>query len=137
MLPKTLWVLRGVHGTGKTTLAEIMVRQLGGVIVDVNQLMVEPDTGFRFDRRNLRELYAACDRKIQEAMALGLPHVYVTNTCPALAQVERYEQMALRYGYSFSCLTMHTMHGNPHGVPVPALQRLSQSFEYPVTRIAA
>ena len=84
-------VLRGVSGAGKTTLA----RQLGGPVVEADDLFVSDGGAYAFDPRRLTEAHGQCFRRwcglmSQSRSAEGTVVAVVANTGISAAEISPY-----------------------------------------------
>lgn len=149
-LMKTLWLIRGVPGCGKTTLATQIAKGLYGDAWDdecpppANDVFVrihEANDYFyvngewRFDLSRVPEAFDDCLDRTNKAMAEEVTHVFVTNPFPKLQQMVPYEQLAKKYGYTVNIITCNTFHRNVHNVPIKTMQTMRTGFEHPKTNI--
>ena len=78
MKRRTLYLVRGLPGSGKSSLA----RQLApGQVYSADDLFYELGDGtYAFDPTKLKAAHALCEKRVAQAMAAGVPVVAVANT---------------------------------------------------------
>lgn len=136
---RTLTIIRGPSGTGKSTIA----RHLGGVArenwYESDMFFLHPETGeYRFDARSLGAAHRWCHNGVEMAMRNGLETVIVSNTFCPVKDMAGYLDLAAQYGYAvriirsprpWDILNMNSR--NEHSVPRVALERqLSRYVEH-------
>ncbi len=136
-MAKTLYLIRGLPGTGKSTIARALIE---GLIVTHGQAMWhEADTYFallgHFDASKLGEAHAACQQGCEATMHRGVP-IIVANTFTRLWEMDAYRKLAEVYGYTVTTITVSTdlddaslAARNVHGVPVETITRMRARWE--------
>jgi predicted kinase len=115
---KTLFILRGVPGSGKTSLAE----SLGGVYFEADKFfMINGE--YKFDYTKLKQAHDLCRHSTEAAMSIGHERVIVSNTFTTEDQMHPYLDLAKDYGYRVVSLVIENRHGNKsiHDVPEETL----------------
>jgi predicted kinase len=115
---KTLFILRGVPGSGKTSLAE----SLGGVYFEADKFfMINGE--YKFDYTKLKQAHDLCRHSTEAAMSIGHERVIVSNTFTTEEQMHPYLDLAKDYGYRVVSLVIENRHGNKsiHDVPEESL----------------
>ena len=122
---KTLFLLRGLPGAGKSTLAD----SLGIDYVEADMFFMQ-DGEYKFDGAKLKEAHEWCQGRVRKIMELGMS-VAVANTFTQEWEMEPYLEMAEEFGYRVNSLIVENRHGgeNTHGVPEEALTRMRNRFE--------
>ena len=128
---KTLFLLRGLPGSGKTTLAN----QLGGSLVEADRyFMVYGE--YKFDASKLKEAHAWCRNQVKEWMetndrGFDVPRIVVSNTFTQEWEMKPYYDLAKEYGYIVFSLIVENRHGgqNVHNVPEEVIDRMRTRFE--------
>jgi predicted kinase len=130
---KNLYLLRGIPGAGKSTLA----KQLGGSHFETDTFfMVEGE--YKFDPTKLRKAHEWCQSQIELAMinnhvTTGLDNsdIVVSNTFTQAWEMDAYNELAKQYGYRVFSIIVENRHGgvNQHNVPEDKLQMMKERFE--------
>lgn len=133
MTNKNLYLLRGIPGAGKSTLA----KQFGDAHFETdNYFMVDGE--YKFDPTKLRDAHAWCLGEVELAMILnhttyGLDasDIVVSNTFTQEWEMEKYYKLAEAYGYRVFSIIVENRHGgvNQHNVPEDKLQAMKDRFE--------
>lgn len=113
MEQKILYILRGVPGCGKSTVA----KSLGSVVCEADQYFMQ-EGQYRFDPTQLVEAHKYCFNKCELALQNNVPIVVVSNTSVRAEDVETYRELGLKYEYNVFVLTVENWHGgiDVHGV---------------------
>ena len=125
---KTLIILRGVSGSGKTTFAEYLVSMLNKSyeceIFSADNYFYK-NGKYEFDASKLSEAHSQCKQNTKGAMKDAVSLVIVANTNTSEWEYKPYVDMANEYGYSVVSLVVENLHGgkNVHGVPDEVLQK--------------
>ncbi len=130
---KNLYLLRGIPGAGKSTLA----KQLGDSHFETDTFfMVEGE--YKFDPTKLRKAHEWCQSQIELAMinnhvTAGLDNsdIVVSNTFTQAWEMDAYNELAKQYGYRVFSIIVENRHGgvNQHNVPENKLQMMKERFE--------
>ena len=128
---KTLYLLRGVPGAGKSTLA----KSLGGVHFETDTYFME-NGEYKFDPTKLKDAHRWCQDSVNTAMILnhtaGLNEtIVVSNTFTQEWEMEPYFELAKTYDYKVFSLIVENRHGgvNQHNVPEEKIQSMKDRFE--------
>ena len=130
-MTKELFLLRGLPGSGKTTLAN----QLGGSLVEADRyFMVYGD--YKFDASKLKEAHAWCREQVQNWMetngrGFDVPRIVVSNTFTQEWEMKPYYDLAKEHGYMVFSLIVENRHGgqNVHNVPEDKIEQMRKRFE--------
>lgn len=132
----TVIVMRGIPGSGKTTL--IRKRWPGAVVVSADDHFVGRDGVYRFDPKQLGEAHAECLRRFTSVVSLKGVLVPVTlvvdNTGVSVAEVAPYVALALAYRHEARVVTLRcdpevAHERNVHGVPRHACDRMAELLD--------
>jgi len=141
IMKKTLFILRGLPGSGKTTAAEILADT--GVCVDFmgNENEKYPvctaddyfmhDGEYKWNPSQIGFAHESCQNKCREAMFCQEIKIFVANTNTTAKEMAVYYDMAKEYGYQVVSLIVETRHDgkNVHNVSDEALQKMRNRFE--------
>lgn len=144
-MKKHLIILRGVSGSGKSTVAELLA-DIGvaplygsreGVIVKDRPVSIccaddffMKDGEYKFNPAALGIAHKVCKDKCEKAMKAGEERVIVANTSTTEKEINPYIALAEEYGYMVISLIVENRHGgqNVHGVPSEALDKMVGRF---------
>src|ERR1035437_9039203 len=88
-----LIIIRGLPGSGKTTMAGVLTR-IGYRHFEAD-MFFEVDGMYQYDATRIRDAHAWCQRMTQEALARG-ENVVVSNTFTHLREMQPYLEMEAR-----------------------------------------
>ena len=122
---KELFLLRGLPGAGKTTLA----KSLGGNHIEADKYF-EYEGKYEFDASKLKDAHAWCQNQAYLAMATNWGRIVVSNTFTQEWEMQPYFDLAEKYGYRVYSLIVENRHGgvNQHSVPEEKLVQMKSRF---------
>ncbi len=123
---KELFLLRGLPGAGKSTLA----KSLGGIHFEADMYFVR-DGEYKFDVTKLKEAHEWCRSSVGGLMINEEPRLVVSNTFSQEWEMEAYYKLAETHGYRVYSLIVENRHGgiNEHGVPNDKVEIMKERFE--------
>lgn len=129
-----LLLLRGLPGSGKSTLGEIILKTLSSDTPDVisaDDFFVDSNGNYNFDVTKLKEAHNSSLLRCAEKMKNGVVKIVVANTFTQDWEMKNYFDIAERYNYRVHTLIVENRHGNKniHGVPDEKLGIMKDRFE--------
>ncbi|WP_208861382.1 AAA family ATPase [Leptospira brenneri] len=127
---KTLLALRGIPGSGKTSLAKAISITNGAPIFSIDSYF-ENETGeYNFDYQKNHLAYKECESKTKEALELGVPFVIVDNTFTLKWELEPYIRLANEFEYLFFVVTVENRHGgkNIHQISEEQIEKMKAKY---------
>lgn len=128
---KTLYLLRGLPGAGKSTLAKV----LGGIHIEADQYFME-DGKYKYDHAKIKLAHNYCQTQTAAWMntdgtQVPVDKIIVSNTFTQEWEMKPYYEMAEKYGYRVYSLVVENRHGcgNKHNVPDEVLEKMENRFE--------
>ncbi len=127
-------ILRGVPGSGKTTLAR---KRFPGSpypeFVSADHYFTDPFGTYRFDPAKLPDAHNECLRVCLRHLA-SHRHVVVDNTNVRMFEIAPYYRLAEAFGYEAKVVWVHcdpliAARRNVHGVPVETVLNMARSFD--------
>ena len=129
---KTLFIIRGHPGSGKSTLG-LMIAPCATYSADDWFEMQAHMHGKKYKEvwstEKLEEAHRWCKRSAQTAMAIGASRVAVCNTFVKMEHADPYIELAEEYKYSVSILRCENNFDNVHGVPKQTVETMKQEME--------
>ena len=124
-MAKELYLLRGLPGAGKSTLAE----QLANTHLEAD-MYFSKDGEYKFDATKLKDAHEWCRFECERAMVWNLK-IAVSNTFTQEWEMKAYYDLAKQYGYRVFSIIVENRHGgvNEHNVPAETLEKMKQRFE--------
>ena len=127
MNEKVLYIVRGVPGSGKTTLA----KQLTANVFEADHYFYDNDGNYNFVPSEIKEAHKECQQFVGLAMESGIPKIAVSNTFTQEWEMEPYFELAKKHGFKVFTIVVENRHGgvNQHGVPEDKIQIMKDRFE--------
>ncbi|MCF8423152.1 MAG: ATP-binding protein [Bacteroidia bacterium] len=133
MSPKNaLILLRGLPGSGKTTLAKVLSENNTYPIFSVDDFFTNKVTGeYLFNFKNNHLAYKQCEELTKEAIQQNSTKIFVHNTFTMEWELEPYFKLAAEFNYELFVLTVENYHGkqNTHGVSEEQLQKMADKYK--------
>ena len=129
-----LILLRGVPGSGKTTLGNAILFTNQSNIQDVlsaDNFFINEKGEYIFDFTKLKEAHNDCQVKCAERMRNQFSKIVVANTFTQEWEMEPYFVMAERYNYRIHTVIVENRHGNKniHNVPGEKIEQMIKRFD--------
>lgn len=130
-MDKSVIILRGCPGSGKSTVAELLVFGITTSAICTADDYFMVDGEYKFDSTKLGEAHSACKSKCEKAMTLGVERIVVANTNTTEKEITPYQILAEQYGYMVFTLIIENRHGgkNEHGVPDESIDRMEERLK--------
>lgn len=145
-MAKTLYIIRGIPGSGKSTFAkgllnEFMRTKQTAYHYESDEFFMV-DGEYKFDGSKLGAAHASCFNNIKSAIVGEVENVIVSNTFTTMKEMKDYLDLAERNGYDVkvfrmmgSCtdpdadiLTRFADFKNEHKVPIEVLYNMANRF---------
>jgi predicted kinase len=123
---KILYIVRGIPGAGKSTLASTLSREHYEA-----DMFFERGKGYEFDPTKLKAAHEWCQDMVWMAMKRNELKIVVSNTFTQEWEMEAYYKLAEQYGYQVHSIIVENRHDgvNKHGVPDDKIEQMKNRFE--------
>jgi len=128
---KKLTIVRGLPGSGKSTVARKLRWELGHDHFEADMFFVT-DGKYTFDAALCSEAHKWCKNQCIKSMKAGRS-VVVANTFTAAWQATPYFEMAEEFGYEVEVITCTEDYGSVHNVPDETIARMKSIWEDDIT----
>lgn len=95
---KTLILMRGVSGSGKSTVAKQLANRLGGTLFSTDDFFMK-DGKYHFDQNLIAVNHQRNQARTEEAMSKGESPIIIDNTNSQAWEMKPYYELAQKYGY--------------------------------------
>ncbi len=132
---KIVYIMRGVPGSGKSTIAQEVAQDFNGSVHSTDDFFIEQDGSYNFDRTKLGEAHQSNLEAFGASLEQELPVVIVDNTNIKRWEFEKYVKLAEQRGYVIREVRAPTpeldeaLARNLHGVPEETIKRMLAGFE--------
>lgn len=127
---KTLILLRGLPGAGKTTLAHILSEDGTYPVFSIDSYFLNENGEYHFKFEDNYLAYKACETQTEKALMNSVPKIFVDNTFTLDWEIVPYFKLAKKYNYQIHVVTVENYHGseNVHGVSNEQLQKMAEKY---------
>lgn len=124
---KTIILLRGCPGSGKSSLSKLIN---AGLRVEADQYHMV-DGIYDFKLENIQAAHEWCQQQVNNGMRDGIETIVVSNTFTQLREMEPYFELAKKYKYRVSTLVTENRHRSKdiHNVPEGTIAKMKDRFE--------
>lgn len=121
-----LIIIRGLPGSGKTTLANAIRNNdvWNKRVFEADQYFETPN-GYQFDPNRLKVAHEICQKRTREWLEKGSEKIaIVSNTFTQRWEYEPYLNMAAELGHKVQVIEVHGEFGSIHGVPDESIAKM-------------
>ncbi len=129
---RSIILLRGLPGSGKTSLAGILSEKGKHPVYSVDEYFTDDKSGvYEFDHRSNHLAYSACEENTRKSMMAGAEKIFVDNTFTLEWEMEPYFRLAKEFDYKISVVTVENRHGgrNVHGISSDQLEKMASKYK--------
>jgi predicted kinase len=126
---KQLILLRGLPGSGKSTVAKLFDKALH---FEADMYFLDADGNYQFDASKIKNAHNWCRHSVMDAMKEGHPIVVVSNTFTQEWEMDVYYLLAEELGYRVTSMIVENRHDgkNIHGCPDDKIEQMKTRFEF-------
>ncbi len=129
-----LILLRGIPGSGKTTLGKTILRCVSTDdpdVISADDYFMDSNGNYNFDSLKIKEAHNDCQQRCANKMKNEFSKIVVANTFTQEWEMEKYYEMAERYNYRVHSVIVENRHGsvNVHNVPDEKIKEMKKRFQ--------
>jgi len=132
MFVKSIILIRGLPGSGKSSLARVISGNGNYPIYSVDDFFTDKESGsYNFDHKQNHLAYSACVDNTRKSMEARCEKIFVDNTFTMDWEMEPYEKLAKEFDYRVYVVTVENRHGgtNIHGISEEMVERMASKYE--------
>lgn len=128
----SLTLIRGIPGSGKTTLARQLMIVFGetGAHFEADQYFEKSGT-YEFDMTKIGRAHYECQMNTYKALTQG-KNVIVSNTFTMLKEIDPYADMCFDFNIIPQIIICQGTYGSIHNVPDETMDRMRKRFQYAI-----
>lgn len=119
----TLYLIRGIPGSGKSTLGKALASAVGGCHVEAD-MWFSRNGAYEYDKTQIENAHHWCQEQALNALRIGADTV-VSNTFSRIWEMKPY----LNMGYPVVVIECRGRWKNIHDCPEPSVQRMLDRWE--------
>lgn len=128
---KTLVLLRGLPGAGKSTFAKMLVGDKDYCHKEADMFFLDREGNYNFKPEQLKDAHQWCREEVEWLMGHEHSTVVVSNTFTREWEMVEYFILAEKYGYRVVSLIVENRHNGEsiHNVPIDKIEQMEDRFE--------
>lgn len=126
-MEKILFLIRGVPGSGKSSLAQALNLR---AVCCADDYFILLNGKYVWKAEKIGKAHDWCQRKCKRFMKKQIEHIAVTNTNTTEREMRPYMDLARQFGYKLFSVIIENRHGNTniHSVPDTTLEKMRERF---------
>jgi len=128
---KSLILLRGLPGSGKTTLANLLSENKKYPVFSIDDYFTDEKGTyhFKFDENHLA--YKLCEENTRKSMMATTEKIFLHNTFTIDWEIETYFKLAKEFDYQIHVLTVENYHGtkNIHDISDEQMKKMAEKYK--------
>lgn len=125
-----LILLRGLPGSGKTTLAKALSEDEKYPVFSVDDYFTNEkgDYRFEFDKNHLA--YKHCEENVRQSIQNGIQKIFIDNVFSLEWEMEPYFKLASEFSYRIFIVTVENRHKgkNVHDVSDEQIRKMAEKY---------
>lgn len=128
----SLILLRGLPGSGKSSLAEELSENGTYPVFSVDDFFTDKKTGnylFQFDKNHLA--YKQCEENTKKSMQKQIAKIFIHNTFTLEWEMEPYFKLASEFNYRIYVITVENRHNgkNIHQISPEQINKMAKKYK--------
>jgi predicted kinase len=131
---KTLILVRGLPGSGKSTFANFIWNKYA--ICEADKFFYDKEGNYNFDANKLKQAHEWCRNEVEIRMKDNMfnpqfyPEIVVSNTFTQEWEMKEYYELAKKYGYRVFRIIIENVHCGKsiHSVPNEKIEQMKKRF---------
>ena len=137
---KTLYIMRGLPGSGKSTRAKQLRLQNASIcdLYSTDDYWERPDGTYDFNIDLIKDAHIWNQQRTHKGMQACVDHIIIDNVNTTLREMMPYIKLGVHYGYAISLVESNATwkfdveecyYRNTHGVPYSTILRMYHEWE--------
>ena len=127
----SLILLRGLPGSGKTTLAKELSENGKYPVFSVDDFFTSSNGNYNFEFEKNHLAYKQCEENTKASMQKAIPKIFIDNVFSLEWELEPYFKLASEFNYEIFVLTVENRHKghNIHQISDEQIQKMAQKYK--------
>jgi len=140
-MDKSLIIIRGLPGSGKTTLANLLAEQeiffpLTNIskkwpVCSADDFFINKEGKYVFDISRIKDAHKYCEAEVIKHMSRNVKKIFVANTFTQEWEMKNYFELAKQYEYKIFSIIVENRNDtkNIHNVPDETIEKMKNRFQ--------
>lgn len=127
----SLILLRGLPGSGKTTLAKELSENGKYPVFSVDDYFTDEQGNYKFEFEKNHLAYKQCENNTRLSMQDNISKIFIDNVFSLEWEMEPYFKLVSEFNYKIFVVTVENRHGgkNIHGVNDEQLKKMAEKYK--------